>query len=88
MCFTRPSSASYDLGHSADHNCKSNTPSKELEKRLKPSIYGLQRQRQVYGSAPDLSCDIFKCFPYKVVKNEDGENTKCTNEEILDSKIK
>ena len=88
MSFTRPSSASYAHKHTEKCGCKNNILSKEVEKRLKPSIYGLHRQRHVYGSAPDLTCDNLECFPYKAAKTENNRNFHDTEKEKLGDKIR
>ena len=74
MSFARPSSAGYSHEHSEQCSCRSNILSKEVEQRLKPSIYGLQRQRHVYGSSPDLTSDNSECFPYKADKTENNRH--------------
>ena len=88
MSFSRPSSASYDHEHSNECVCRTSTLSKDVEQRLKPSIYGLQKHRQVYGSAPDLSCDNSEVFPYKMSQLNDGEDKMVSRKEVLNDKIK
>lgn len=71
MHFSKPSLR--NLQSEVNENCcyKKDKPDKN---GLKPSIYGLQRQRQFYGSAPDLtSADGFSKFPYKLSDDVDTD---------------
>ena len=88
MSFSRPSSASYDHEHSNECVCRTSSLSKDVEQRLKPSIYGLQKHRQVYGSAPDLSCDSSEVYPYKMSQLNDGEDKMVSRKEVLNDKIR
>ena len=88
MSFSRPSSAHYDQKQNKECVCKSNNLPDDVEKLLKPSIYGLQKQRQVFGSAPDLSCDTSESFPYKVSQIKDREVRFFSKEEFLNDKIR
>ena len=49
-------------------SCKTDKLSKLQQNTLKPSVYGLEKQRQVYGSAPDISkLNVEENqFPYKM----------------------
>lgn len=58
--------------HAVNADNKQDLSSKLLKNDLKPCVYGLQRQRYMFGSAPDLrdlndDCDT---FPYKGSKDE------------------
>ena len=88
MSFTRPSSASYAHEHNEKCGCKSNVLSKEVEQRLKPSIYGLHRHRHVYGSTPDLTSDNLECFPYKAAKTENNVHANDREDEKLGDNVR
>ncbi|XP_053392741.1 uncharacterized protein LOC123564083 [Mercenaria mercenaria] len=79
MHFSRPSSAKYsDTDVDSSHFCKKGIGSKSVRNGLKPSVYGLQRQRQFYGSAPDLSstnCN-FDQYPYKISQTREDTNVE------------
>jgi len=73
MHFSRPFSATSYSKESEVSSCKKESLQ---ESDLKPSIYGLNRQRHYYGSSPDLSsanCD-FNLYPYKLTDDVDGGN--------------
>lgn len=87
MHFSRPSSAKYtefdfDINDSSC-GCKKGSKTKIAKQGLKPSVYGLQRQRQFYGSAPDLSSTncYFDQYPYKISQNTDMTNIECVPED-------
>ena len=72
MHFSRPSSAkNCDSENGFCSTDKKESKSKSVKKGLQPSVYGLQRQRHFYGSAPDLSSTncYFDQYPYKISQN-------------------
>ncbi|WAQ95315.1 hypothetical protein MAR_028005 [Mya arenaria] len=96
MHFSRPSSAKYDMVYADNDDQSLSKRKKKVRKQendLKPSIYGLQRNRHFYGSAPDLTStdSNLEQFPYKcsdecVDKTDNGptQSDKRTTPATLD----
>ncbi|XP_060574758.1 uncharacterized protein LOC132732363, partial [Ruditapes philippinarum] len=82
MHFSRPSSAKYS-DFDADYCSfnKKGSKCKSVKKGLQPSVYGLQRHRQFYGSAPDLTSTncYFDQYPYKISQTIEETNIDCND---------
>ncbi|KAK3586112.1 hypothetical protein CHS0354_033235 [Potamilus streckersoni] len=76
----RPASAKSDLSQSFLYQNEVETKEKEAD--LKPSVYGLKNQRQVYGSTPNLQDAnvTYQSFPYKLA---DDNNQHSSNMQLV-----
>ncbi|KAL3876345.1 hypothetical protein ACJMK2_034204 [Sinanodonta woodiana] len=70
-----PASTKSNLSESFLYQNKVETKEKEAD--LKPSVYGLKNQRQVYGSTPNLQDAnvTYQSFPYKLADDNDQRSS-------------